>query len=189
MKRSVWLAALAALALGVSHASAGNLLVNPGFETGDFTGWTQSGNTGFTGVDSSSPHTGNFNVDTGPVGSLGFISQTVATTGGSHYVLSGWLQSDGATPNEFVIQFNGVTVLDLVDEPQHGYVLESVMVVGTGNDTVSFGFRNDPGFFQFDDANLSSVPEPTSMMLCGIGLVGLSGYALRRRNRAAAATA
>jgi hypothetical protein len=27
------------------------------------------------------------------------------------------------------------------------------------------------------------------MMLCGIGIVGLGGYALRRRNRAAAAPA
>ena len=35
---------------------ADNLVTNCGFETGDFTGWTQSGNTGFTGVSSFSLH-------------------------------------------------------------------------------------------------------------------------------------
>ena len=32
------------------RASALNIVLNPGFETGDLTDWTQSGNTSFTGV-------------------------------------------------------------------------------------------------------------------------------------------
>ena len=43
------LVALPAFAADVCQTPA-NLVVNCGFETGDFTGWTQSGNTGFTGV-------------------------------------------------------------------------------------------------------------------------------------------
>src|ERR1700730_5234936 len=36
------------------------LVANPGFETGDFTGWTQSGDTGFTTVENIMPHSGAF---------------------------------------------------------------------------------------------------------------------------------
>jgi len=57
--------------------------VNCGFETGDFTGWTQSGNTGFTSVTGSfggiAPNSGNFPACMGPVGSDGLLSQTFGT--------------------------------------------------------------------------------------------------------------
>lgn len=35
-------------------------ITNGGFETGDFTGWTLGGNTGYTGVTGSYAHSGNF---------------------------------------------------------------------------------------------------------------------------------
>lgn len=47
---SVTKAALVVAALGLgSQASAANLVTNGSFETGDFTGWTQVGNTGLLG--------------------------------------------------------------------------------------------------------------------------------------------
>src|SRR5262249_25131594 len=54
--------------------AAGNL-VNGGFETGDFTGWDLSGNTGFTGVSAINPHSGTYAAFLGPIGSLGFLCQ------------------------------------------------------------------------------------------------------------------
>jgi hypothetical protein len=55
------LAFVAVLVIGLSVTSSavasGNLVNNPGFETMDFTGWSQSGNTDFTFVDGD-PHGG-----------------------------------------------------------------------------------------------------------------------------------
>src|SRR5207342_1372158 len=67
-----------------------NLVTNGGFETGDFTGWTNGGNTGFTGVDPGIQHSGTYGAFFGPIGSNGFLSQTLATTAGGVYTLSFW---------------------------------------------------------------------------------------------------
>jgi hypothetical protein len=52
MRKLLTGAAFAAIMTLAGHASAANLLVNGSFEMGDFTGWTQSGNLGFTSVTS-----------------------------------------------------------------------------------------------------------------------------------------
>src|SRR5438876_72154 len=57
---------------------AQNLLVNPGFETGNLAGWTDGGNTGWNNVTTNNPHSGTFNIDNGAVGSLSLLSQTIA---------------------------------------------------------------------------------------------------------------
>lgn len=66
---------------------------NGGFETGDFTNWTRSGNLGATLVSGPYANSGNFGAQLGPVGSEGFLSQNVTglTTGGS-YDLTFFLQ-------------------------------------------------------------------------------------------------
>jgi hypothetical protein len=64
---SLMLPSLAYAAGSVCNAVAGNLVANCGFETGDFTGWTLTGNPGFisiissgTGNGGTSPNSGNF---------------------------------------------------------------------------------------------------------------------------------
>ena len=85
--------------------------MNGGFETGDFTGWTRSGNLGFTSV-TNSPfyvNSGNFGASLGPVGSDGFLSQTLQTTPGTAYIVSFALRSDGLTANDFSASWGGQT--------------------------------------------------------------------------------
>jgi uncharacterized repeat protein (TIGR03803 family) len=69
------------------------LLVSGSFETGDFTGWTPSGDTSYTFVDNGSqsgiaPYYGSYLAVFGTTGFLGYLTQTLATTVGTSYLLS-----------------------------------------------------------------------------------------------------
>ncbi len=179
------LAAVAVCLALTSSASAQNLVANPGFETGDFTGWTQSGNTGFTGVDGN-PHSGTFAAFFGPVGSLGFLSQSLATTPGSLYRIDSWLSSDGGTPSEFQVMWDGNIIFDQMNIPAHPYTLSTFFqTASTSSTPLKFGFRDDPSFLFFDDVSVTAVPEPSSMVLSVLGLAGLGLVTLRKRAKVA----
>ena len=80
MKTSTLARILAAASFAVAGiASAQNLLDNPGFETGDFSGWTRSGNSGFTSIITSPVNSGSYAASFGPIGSEGYISQILVT--------------------------------------------------------------------------------------------------------------
>ena len=72
-----WGAAALVLATFFAGAAQASTITNPGFETGDFTGWALSGDTSFTSVDNFSPHSGSFGAFLGTSGSTGSITQTL----------------------------------------------------------------------------------------------------------------
>jgi len=192
-KRTSWIAGcvLAGLAFGVvAPAQAVNIaLVNPGFETGDFTGWTETGNTGFLGVQCPGPSftvaQGNCSAFGGPVGSLGFINQTFTAAPGSRASVGfAWLV-DGSSPSEFSVLLDGTTIFDRINPtvPSAAFgspTISGVLGAGTTH-MLSFGFRNDPGFI-FLDAVTLVVPEPATLGLLGAGIAGL--FFSRRRKTA-----
>jgi PKD repeat protein len=138
------------------------LVVNGGFETGDFTGWNLSGpDTNDIVVDDGSitgisPHSGDYLAELGPVGSLSYLSQAIPTTPGADYSLSLWLDSpDGETPNEFLVAWNGIELFDKSDIPAIGWTNLQFTVSATGNSTVlEFGARNDNSYFGLDDVSV-----------------------------------
>ncbi|HEY4256480.1 MAG TPA: VPDSG-CTERM sorting domain-containing protein [Candidatus Udaeobacter sp.] len=184
MKR-IALYILLPIALLCSAAVAdANLITNGGFETGDFTGWTEGGhvsNMFVTGPFVFAPHSGSFQSVLGPVGSDGTLSQTLATTAGGLYTVSYWLANTGGTPNDFSMSFGGVTIPGsvIIDGGAFGYTqfTFSGLLATTGSTVLEFSFRQDPGDWGLDDISVDAargVPDTgSSMLLLGLGLVGL----------------
>ncbi len=181
--------AVVVLSLLAGRANAGpNLVLNGDFHTGDFTDWSLSGNTGFTSVTTGGP-SGHY-AALGPIGSDGFLmQQNLATTVGDNYSFSFLLESDGETPNDFSASLAGQTVFSQTNIPQQPFTLHTFTVTATGtSSTISFAFRNDPGFLGLTDISVTDlgpsvapVPEPSTLVSASIaGLMGL-GYAWRRR--------
>jgi type 1 fimbria pilin len=190
-----------ALALAPSMAAAvpsgcaavsGNLVLNCGFETGTFSDWTVGGNTSDLTI-SSLPefaHSGNDGVAFGEVGSDGFLSQTLTTAPGRAYTISVWYDPSGASPSNFDIQWDGLTLLSLsnvtpgwLGSGSPAWRDEVVDATGTGRDTLTLGFRDVPSFSGLDDISVTDppppIPEPASLLALGSALLGL-GFCRRR---------
>jgi hypothetical protein len=183
---SVTVALLASLSFTLSgHA---NSVVNGGFETGDFSDWTLSGNLGFTGVDHGTtgfapgPRGGSFAAFFGSVGSVGVLSQSIATIPGASYDLAFFVANDGFLPNEFQLSWNGTVLTDKTNLPSFGYTEQEFYgLLATSSTTpLQFAFLNDPGYFYLDEiyVGAGAVPEPTTLLLWGTTVAGL---ALARR--------
>jgi subtilase family serine protease len=135
------------------------LVVNGGFETGDFTGWIETGSTTYLTVGNTAGyvHSGSYGTVLGPYGAVSDLSQNLATTPGANYLLSCWLANPKAgTPNQFFVQWNGATIFNQTNLPALAWTNLQFLVTATGTSTpLQFGFRNDPAYFGFDDVSVT----------------------------------
>lgn len=167
---------------------SGNLVANCGFESGDFSHWTLSGNPGFVLITTDS-NSGTYAASFGAIGSATILTQSISDTSGANYTLDYYLQNDSGPAsgfNQFYAQWDGTTIAgsELTNDSSHGYEEFSFTVTGTGSDSLSFAFQQNPSFFQFDDvslvANVAATPEPYSIALL-FTVVALCALVLRKR--------
>lgn len=110
-------------------------------------------------------HSGAYGAALGEFSSLGYLSQTLATSPGQTYLLSLWLDnpsnSYGATPNQFLVQWNGTTIFNQTNLPFTGWTNLQFLVTATSSSTVlQFGFQDTPYYLGLDDISLTPLLPP-----------------------------
>lgn len=227
MKKTIGLMAAIAVVICFSGVAVADV-INAGFETGDFTGWTTIGVTSIeTAAFGSGPTEGTYDAlmttDVGSV-STGEIESFIGMQSGMLALISGAFPTEGsAIKQSFLAQGGQVLSFDwnfltneynpdsefndfafyallytdiLADtysssfvvsptvffEEETGFGIKHILLPGTGLYTLAFGVM-DSGDTSVDSGLLVDhvdVPEPSTLLLLGGGLLGLAGMGRRK---------
>ena len=155
------------------------IVTNGSFETGGFTGWTLAGDDAVALVDDGSdgipPHAGQYDAALATEATLGYLSQTLATTPGTSYTLSCWLNNSFGDPGDiFIVSWNGTTLVAETNAATSGWTNYQFQVSATGSSTVlQFGFEDDGvDFLGLDDVSAFAIQAATPPFITGINLSG-----------------
>lgn len=142
-----------------------NLVVNGGFETGNFNGWTLAASATQVVNNKTYIHSGKHGAQLGQASTLGYLSQTLPTTAGQSYLLSLWIEvpsnAFAATPNEVKVQWEGAAIYDQVNLPFAAWTnLQFVVTASQSGSELKIGFRDDPYYLGLDDISLKPTAVP-----------------------------
>ena len=141
---------------------AQSIVANGGFETGDFSGWTLNATSTLVDTRTGLIHSGKYGANLGQTNTLGYLSQTLPTIAGQTYRLSLFLvnakNAYGATPNEFLVQWEGATIFDQSNRPFGAWTNLQFTVTATNSGSLlQFGFYDDPYYLGLDDISVKPI--------------------------------
>jgi len=198
------------LGVAVFSAMAGNIVANPGFETGSFAPWVANGSSDHAWcVDCTGPgaFAGAHWASTGCVGAPcitpdpntggAWLYQDLTTVATDVYNLSFYFSAAGNTMEFQVLWGPTGGALSVVDDILNigvtPYNLYSVtaLTATTGSTRIEFLGRQDPSYDGLDNVCVdltsngvcqvvSGAPEPASLILSGAGLFALGLFRWRR---------
>jgi hypothetical protein len=186
-----------------------NIVLNPGFETGNLMSWTTDGNGSWIVATSANgivgPHSGTFFADShcSSSGCINtpdsFLFQDLPTTINQTYTLTFWYDRGisgpvkGGSSEELLVLWNGTPALDVAQLNQGGsdpgwtqFTVTGLTASSTST-RLEFRGRQDGASLGVDDVNVqasSAVPEPASLTLAGSALFGIGLFAMRKKELA-----
>jgi hypothetical protein len=159
-------------------------VVNGGFETGNFNGWTTQaapfGSDFGVAANGVHTHSGTYSAFFGSFDSYpDQIFQDVTVTSGAEYILGFWLDNEAQSGQEQMIAAWESGVI-FRDSAPVGWTQFSFLVTAHSSTAqVYFGGFDTSDLSYLDDVTLTAVPEPASLAALALGAIAL----LRRRRR------
>jgi hypothetical protein len=192
---------------GAGAAFGTNIVLNPGFETGNFTSWTADSGPHWL-VESSDgailgPHSGNFYANNACSGAScittpnSFLFQNLTTVVNQAYTLTFWYDRGAmftgpAGPEELLVLWNGTHAIDLAQatsgfsDPGWTQFTVTGLTASSTSTHLEFRGRQDSAQLGVDDIDVeasSAVPEPASLTFVASALLGFGLFAkYRKRN-------
>ena len=149
--------------LTITVSTQKNYVANPGFETGDFTGWTVDGDSDAADIskDASNIHAGTYALHYWKGAPFAFtLSQTVTDLPNGTYSLSAWIQGGGGekTLQLSVSDYGGAPLtVDIVNTGWLAWTTPTIpqITITEGKCTISLRVVSDAGSWAFfDDVSL-----------------------------------
>jgi hypothetical protein len=175
----------ACLLLMAAPRLCADIVQNGGFETGDFSNWTVTGDTANMLVGTFAPHSGTYAAELGPM-TVSSLKQTLATEAGQGYNVVYWLYNLGSTPNQFSTYWDGTQIAATVLNDDPGFPYTAVRVnnlMASGTSTVlEFKMQNLSAAWFLDDVVVNPTPEPGSLGLVA-ALAAAALFAVKQAGR------